>query len=248
MKMIFPYPGAKWSLAQWIVEHLPEHDTYVEPFCGSAAVLCHKPRARVETLNDLHGDICALFRVIRDQPDDLARAIYWTPFSREEQLGAYEPAGSELEQARRFLVRTWQGNGGKEYRPTTWRFRATATGGVLAQMWAGVPEVIAECAERMRGVQIENLDALEVMRKYRHERTLLYLDPPYHWDTRTDRKYKHEVDNDFHFTLLDEANAHPGPAVISGYRCSLYDEMLADWQQVDRDTWAEGRTQRTEVL
>lgn len=36
---ILHYPGSKWSLAEWIVSHMPEHSTYLEPYFGSGAVL-----------------------------------------------------------------------------------------------------------------------------------------------------------------------------------------------------------------
>ncbi len=38
IKPILKYPGAKWRLAPWIASYLPEHETYIEPYCGSAAV------------------------------------------------------------------------------------------------------------------------------------------------------------------------------------------------------------------
>lgn len=32
------YPGAKWRIADWILDRLPPHKTYVEPFFGSGAI------------------------------------------------------------------------------------------------------------------------------------------------------------------------------------------------------------------
>jgi len=31
----FPYPGGKTLLTDWIVEQIPDHHVYVEPFGGS---------------------------------------------------------------------------------------------------------------------------------------------------------------------------------------------------------------------
>ena len=62
------YYGAKWRLAPWIVEHFGEHEVYVEPFAGSAAVLLRKERSLIEVYNDLDLEVvnflwcCASFR------------------------------------------------------------------------------------------------------------------------------------------------------------------------------------------
>lgn len=39
MTALLKYPGAKWSLAEWIIGHFPPHHSYLEPFFGSGAVL-----------------------------------------------------------------------------------------------------------------------------------------------------------------------------------------------------------------
>lgn len=90
---ILHYPGSKWSLAEWIISHIPPHTTYLEPFFGSGAVFFNKEPSSLETINDLDGDVVNLFRVIRDRPDDLAHKVRWTPYSREEYYASYEQGG-----------------------------------------------------------------------------------------------------------------------------------------------------------
>lgn len=36
------YPGAKWSIAQWIINMMPPHHSYLEPFFGSGGVFFFK--------------------------------------------------------------------------------------------------------------------------------------------------------------------------------------------------------------
>lgn len=69
---ILKYPGAKWSIADWILEFIPEHDVYLEPFFGSGAVFFNKRPVRIETINDIDGDVVNLFRVIRTRAEELA--------------------------------------------------------------------------------------------------------------------------------------------------------------------------------
>lgn len=101
------YHGSKWRAAPWIIAHLPDdHDVYIEPFGGSAAVLLQKARSPIEVYNDLDGDVVNFFRLLREQPDELIRAIHWTPFAHAEQQLSREPADDPLEAARRFYVRS----------------------------------------------------------------------------------------------------------------------------------------------
>ena len=87
--------------------------TYLEPFFGSGAVFFNKKRSLIETINDLDGNVVNLFKQIRDNPEALARAIEYTPWSREEYSLSYRKTGDDSEDARRFLVRMWQAIGAK---------------------------------------------------------------------------------------------------------------------------------------
>ncbi|WP_306465186.1 hypothetical protein [Thermaerobacillus caldiproteolyticus] len=70
--------------------------------------------SQVETINDIDSNVVNLFRVITDQPKELAVKVYWTPLSREEYYVCYDDnMEDELELARRFLVRCWQAIGAK---------------------------------------------------------------------------------------------------------------------------------------
>ncbi|MGI8375834.1 DNA adenine methylase, partial [Bacillus velezensis] len=105
---ILHYPGSKWSMTDWIISHMPEHKTYVEPFFGSGALFFNKQPSTIETINDLDSSVVNLFKVIRDHPEELARLIEWTPLSREEYYASYDSeSGDEIEDARRFLIRCW---------------------------------------------------------------------------------------------------------------------------------------------
>jgi site-specific DNA-adenine methylase len=86
---------------------------YVEPFFGSGAVLFAKAPAVHEVVNDLDGNVVCFFRVLRDRPEELARACCLTPYARDEFRAALLSGDDldELERARRFFVRLTQGFG-----------------------------------------------------------------------------------------------------------------------------------------
>lgn len=248
---ILNYPGAKWSMTDWIISHMPEHRTYLEPFFGSGAVFFRKQSSPLETINDIDGDVVNLFRVVRNNPEELARLVQWTPYSREEYYGSYESAGSDIERARQFLVRCWQAIGAKTSDRTGWRSNIQydkAPNKVWPKQWQDVPGEIMEVANRLKDVQIENQPALQILERYRYQDVLVYADPPYVLETRSKRMYRHEMNENDHLELLEALDAHPGPVILSGYAHPMYDERLKHWGRETRQATADRGQPRTEVL
>lgn len=98
MKRILNYPGSKWKLARTIVDIMPPHETYIEPFFGSGAVFFNKPAAKVTTINDMDSRIINFFRVCRDNPDKLIEKVWFTPHSREEYQLSYQVSEDPIEE------------------------------------------------------------------------------------------------------------------------------------------------------
>lgn len=97
-------------------------------------------------------------------------------------------------------------------------------------------------------VQIENAPALEVIKRHRYQNVLIYVDPPYVLSTRTGKQYKHEMTDEDHIALLEALDEHPGPVLLSGYACKIYDERLQRWKRKTVRSLAEYGLKREEVL
>jgi len=245
---ILHYPGSKWSLAKWIISLMPPHLVYCEPFFGSGAVFFSKERSRLETINDIDGELVNLFRIIRERPEELAHVIRWTPHAREEYYESYKPAVDDLERARRLVVRLWQGRGGKTSHRTGWRSMVECNGPLPGKEWIRIPEKVQVIADRLQGVQIECQPALQIIERYARPDVLIYADPPYVHSTRTTTSYRYEMSNQDHVDLLDSLDVHPGPVLLSGYDNELYNERLAHWHKEMQPAKAEGGASRMEVL
>jgi DNA adenine methylase len=249
------YYGGKAALAPWIVAHVPPHARYTEAYGGSAAVLLAKPRAKLETYNDLDGAVVAFFRCLRDQPDALIRAIACTPFARAEADAAEldAPGLSDLERARRLYVRSYQTIHGAPSRGRMgWRCEKTGAGG-NARAWMQIDHLPA-IAERLRGVQVESADALSVLTKYDHPGCLHFVDPPYVAGTRGARWGRvayvggGELDDAQHRQLAAVLHDLRGAVVLAGYRCALYDALYSTWQRVERPARTQSGRVATECL
>lgn len=240
MRAVFRYPGSKWSIAEWIISHFPEgyeKMVYLEPFLGSGAVFFNKRPGAVETINDLDDDVVNLFQILRERPEDLKKALWLTPNSREEYDRAFEPCEDSLEQARRFMVRTTQAIGAKlGHGKCGWRNHKQMKIGGTACKWAGITETIDEAAARLRGgtknlVQIEKMDALRLIERYNTPDALIYIDPPYVRSTRkSGALYVHEMTDEGQKRLLGLIASSKAKIIISGYDSEMYNEMLKGWR------------------
>lgn len=244
------YPGSKWSLAHEIVDQFGAHYHYIEPYFGSGAVFFSKPVSPHELINDMNSLVVNFFRVLRNQTDDLLFALEATPWSRDEYDESHVQTGDELEDARRFVTRIWQAHASDLAKKTGWKTRGSkqpARG--MSVRWQRVPAELADMAARLKDAEIENRPATEVMRRFATKDTLIYADPPYLMETRTQKMYAHEMSMDEHLEMLDVLASHPGPAVISGYESATYDKHLRNWKKVlVKPPKVEKQADRMEVL
>ena len=223
----------------------------MEPYFGSGAVFFNKAPAKHEVINDLSGDVVNLFRVIREDGERLAALIEMTPFARDEFEYSFIPCDEPIERARRFLVRCGQGGPAASYRHTGWRNNPTSIEMFKqrALQWIDTPFDIRSAITRLRVAEIENRNAVELVKDVCRSHVLIYADPPYINAARTGgRMYQHEMTDADHTALLDALDAHPGPVVLSGYHCALYDDRLRHWHTREKQVQAEKGNTRTEVL
>lgn len=214
---VLKYPGAKWRLADWIISHFPKHHTYIEPFFGSGAVFFKKSPSPIETINDLDNNVTNLFKIVRDNPNELARIVAATPFSRYEYDSTFELPVPEcdFEKARRFLIQCWQGHGFRTngYK-VGWKNDVQGREKAYAlSNWYRLPEWILQVTERLKQVQIDCRPAEEIIIRHRYPNVLIYADPPYVLNTRTGEQYRHEMTDQEHAKLLELLDNHPGPVI-----------------------------------
>jgi DNA adenine methylase len=190
-----PWFGSKRTLARRIISQLGEHRIYWEVFCGSMAVLLNKPPVVMETVNDLHGDLINLARVVRD--DDLAPKLF-EKMSRtlmhegimDECAECYRARGNapateepDLERACDYLLTSWLGRNGVAGTASYnqgFCVRYTGNGGHAATRFNSVIESVPAWWHRLRNVTILNRNARELLAKIDDAKgTTIYLDPPY---------------------------------------------------------------------
>jgi DNA adenine methylase len=235
--------GGKFSHLDWLLPLLPRCQHFCEPFGGSAAVLLNRDPAPVETYNDIDGDLVNFFRVLRDKPEELIEKLVLTPFSREEFRAAYQMRGRadlpDVERARLFFVRAEQVRIGLAQTSTAGRWawcKLTSRRGMSGSIsrWLNRIDALWAVSERLRRVQIENRDAIELIEQYDSPETLFYVDPPYPHEARGDvHSYAYELTEAEHEKLASVLHSVRGKVALSGYRSPLTDRLYRDWTRID---------------
>jgi DNA adenine methylase len=172
--------GGKARLTRRLLPLLPEHTTYVEPFCGAANLLFAKPPSEVEALNDLDEELVNLLRTIKTRPKLLIRTAAAIPYSRfwYERLQRELKSGLEGSKVQRaakfwFLIRaSFFGHPEKG-----WRFAVHTREGERLENGLHALEAVAT---RLHGVYIDDLDFRRCIKNWDSPTTLFYADPPYY--------------------------------------------------------------------
>lgn len=262
-RSVFAYYGGKAGMAQRIVDLMPEHRVYMEPFFGSGAVFFAKQRARFEVLNDIDRNVTTFFRVLRDDLDELERVCSLTPHARAEYVDADLDVEDldDVERARRFWVRVNQSFAKTAGRRTGWSITTARTQSVPASILGRIGRFGA-AAERLMHASIECCDAASLIDRLATADTVIYADPPYLASTRRGRErqrpadYLHDMGGtDDHEDLARALHATPAKVILSGYPSPLYEDLYADWHRIEIPVRVHSsnavtveRGQRTEVL
>jgi DNA adenine methylase len=236
----FQYFGGKSKMIAKLLPLLPQHQVYVEPFCGAASLFFAKEPSPVEVLNDLNGDVINVFRVLQNKEthEELRFRLMYTPYARAEFMRALEMREQKdltpVDRAWAFLVRQNMGMGGTARTNGNWGRVFISNQGCAdtCNRWLMRLSMLDAWHWRLMTVQIDCRDALEVIRYWDSPDTLFYVDPPYISETRKRLNvYEYEMTDEKHRELVEVLLGIKGKAVVSGYEHPLYSPFAqAGWE------------------
>ncbi len=248
--------GGKYYLAPQIIDMMPPHVHYVEPFFGGGAVFFRKPSHLIEdhseVINDLYGDLVNFWRVLQSQElyTEFQRRMDLTPFAKPifddmEELNSDDP----LERACAFFIRYRQSRQGlgKDF-ATMSRTRTRRGMNEQVSSWLSAVEGLAEAHLRLRRVVIFNEDAVKLIRREDDPSTFFYCDPPYVAQTRASKDaYNFEMSDEAHQSLLETLGNIRGKFLLSGYRHEIYDNAANRFGWFRRDIEIDNKASGSKV-
>lgn len=237
--------GGKGRLATKIIDHIPAHTRYLEPYAGGLSVLLRKSGEGVaEWVNDLNGDLSNFWQIIGDpfSFERFQRLAESCPMSE----GVFDSARRSIDgstgvaRAFWFFVKMRQSRQGigKDYATPTKRLRRGMNEQVSS--WLSAVEGLPEIHNRIKRVEIWNRPAIESIKKLDDPDLFVYADPPYLHSTRnsTGEYGSLEMSSDDHAELLEALGKLRGRFLLSGYRSTVYDAWASfyNFRRVDIET------------
>lgn len=237
--------GGKYYLARQIVPILlsapGKPSEYLEPCAFGASVYLALPRFEREILGDINPNVVNLWQTLAHVrlAGVLRERLSNVPYEQETFESSKDATADDpVEAAAQFVIRSRFSRGGMG---TSFAWSNRSRGGKPGDenSWNTFrQQVLPRIVERARGVEVVQDACWWTVWQSRHAASrLIYADPPYMHETRTATEAygPYEMTHRQHYWLVAAMRAHPGPAAISGYRCTDYDRWLRDWRRVDFD-------------
>ncbi len=247
------YHGGKHYLAKGIIQLMPPHTHYVEPFFGSGAVMFQKDQTGVsEVANDILSTLTTLWQVLQDEElfECFARLCDATPFSEQQWQESEQRLQDDdpVVRAHAFFVLNRQSRQGlMDDFATLSRNRVRRRMNEQASSWLTAIDGLPQIHERLKRVVILNRDALNVIQQQDGGNTLFYLDPPYVSSTRVATSaYQHEMSDQDHHRLVEAILMCSGKVMLSGYPNPIYQRLESlGWSTFDFNVTKSSSSQAT---
>ena len=221
------YPGGKAGAGvyQRIINQIPPHSVYVEPFLGDGAVM-----RRIRPAD----------RTIGIEIDSAVAAEFAgeVPGDRDAENGG-GPVGAEIHCC----------DGIEWLKHAFGLYRLPGTAAVSSVGRSTLPAKAAENGDGRRPLfSAASADAAESGDRIQPV-WFVYCDPPYLLSTRrSGRIYAHELSDDGHLDLLNVIRRLPCMVMISGYASPMYSAGLEGWRSISFEAMTRGGTTATEWL
>jgi DNA adenine methylase len=218
------YYGGKQRMAELIVSLIPEHKLYCEPFVGGAAVFFAKEPSEMEVINDLNGEVVNFYRVCKTDFARLEKLIQATPHSRQvhretQDILKNAEKHNPIERAWAFWVQTNMSFSSRMFGGYAYERNSNGT---LKRFVNKKLAFTKDLQERLDMVDIENNDALQVIKSRDAVDSFFYCDPPYF--NADMGHYKGYTEKDF-TQLLETLSKIKGKFLLSSYPSDVLEKF-----------------------
>jgi DNA adenine methylase len=237
------YHGGKYRIRQWILDQLPKHKIYMEPFGGTASILLNKKPSPIEIYSDCEYSIYNLMKILRDSSENFIKEIQKIKYEKSQYLemrtiyrsNEFKSLDSLKQAVITYSVRRMSRGGlGGTF---CWSKRMYAGGRIPAEIhgWNTMLKELPKISERLKGVEIIHDDWKSVVQKYDNENAVAYLDPPYPETTRVFKTaFLKEMTIKEHTEMIKFLRKAKSKILVSSYPSKLYNDLFNGWKCLEK--------------
>ena len=238
MQTIAPYLGGKSRQQNWIATIVDDikHTTYIEPFCGSAAVYWVKKPSKIEVLNDKDKRFPLVFKALRDHPVEAVEFLNNIEYSKAAFDESYDLLRAENPPIEEWKLGCWalfqifaSYSGYADAHSFAWRVKGQSP----AVSWETKTKSLEFFIKRLKDATILNKDAIELIGAVDKPGVLLYCDPPY-----IGAEFRYKIAVGFSHEVLAAAlnKLKHAKVVLSHYYVEPYISLYNGWRVEKQDS------------
>jgi DNA adenine methylase len=200
----FRYPGGKFYARKLILEYIPSHSYYAEPFAGGASIFFAKEKVTDNLLNDIDVELINCYRVIQNNVEELISLLDGIEATKENHSyykNEYKPT-NDLERAFRwYYLNRVSYSGIMNMQNCYWGYGDKYS--MQPKNWL---QHLRRCSKKLQGVEITCVDFEQAIQRV-PDGTFLFIDPPY-FNADQDKFYTHSFNREMHYCLARVLREH----------------------------------------
>lgn len=200
----FRYAGGKFYARKLIIEHIPWHSYYIEPFAGGASIFFAKNKVEENWLNDIDSDLINCLMIIRDYPNQLIDRLKGEQATKERHAyykNEFKPKTKFDRAARWFYVNRTSYSGIMNMQNCYWGYGDKYS--MRPENW---PRNILKTSVKLQDVKLTSFDFEKIIDEAPNG-AFLFIDPPY-FNADQEKFYSHPFKKDDHFRLSQILQKH----------------------------------------
>ncbi len=255
MKTPISYYGGKQNLAKIIVDLIPDHNLYCEPFMGGGAIFFSKEKSNVEVINDTNKSLMTFYRMVKNDFVSLETQIRISLHSRDlhrkaDVIRLNPDMFTDLQIAWSVWVLSAQSFSSMLDGSWGYDVKRNTTSKKIHNKRESFTE---DLAIRLQLTQIECADAIRIIKSRDSKESFFYCDPPYY---NSDCGHYDGYTLDDFTNLLVTLSKIEGRFILSSYPSAVLLEYTAknNWynmsfqQQVSVGAMSGKRKNKLEVI
>lgn len=193
----FRYAGGKFYARKLILEHIPQHTCYIEPFVGGGSIFFAKHKVEMNILNDIDPELINTYLVIRDNPQDLVNYLKDEQALKERHSwykNEFKPSNNLERAARWYYLNRTSYSGIMNPKNCYWGYGDKYS--MRPENWG---RNILRTSEKLQNVIFQNIDFEKIIDNAPNN-AFLFIDPPY-FNADQDKFYTYSFNREDHFRL-----------------------------------------------